>query len=349
MRQARIRGEGLSYYHCISRVVDRQFILGDEEKEHFVVLMRKLEAFLGLRVVTYAVMSNHFHLLVEEPDRSALPPLDRDGLLRHLGYLYDRFTVDTVREELDRAAASGDRQWEQQILDRYRRRMGDVSIFMKELKQRFSSWYNRRKGRKGTLWEERYKSLLVEGDEKTLMTMAAYIDLNAFRAGMVDRVEDYRWCGYASAVAGNRWARMGLGRILRNSPHFSGEDFEENWNATAPIYRLWLYDQGEVRELPGDDTAGNRTRRGFTREEVEEEVARGGRLPLKRVIHRRVRYFIDGGVLGSAAFVEKVFEHHRGRFGLKRKTGARRMREADWEGLCVLRDLKHDRIGRRPV
>lgn len=204
MRQARIRGEGLSYYHCLSRVVDRQFILGDEEREHFVALMLKLEAFLGLRVVTYAVMPNHFHLLVEEPDRSKLPPLDRDTLIERLGYLYSRFTVDTVREELDRAAARGDQQWEQQILDRYRKRMGDVSIFMKELKQRFSSWYNRRKGRKGTLWEERYKSLLVEGDEKTLMTMAAYIDLNPFRAGMVDRVEDYRWCGYASAVAGNR-------------------------------------------------------------------------------------------------------------------------------------------------
>jgi len=345
MRQARIRGEGLCYYHCLSRVVDRQFILGDEEREHFVVLMRKLEVFLGLRVVTYAVMSNHFHLLVEEPDRATLPPLDRDGLLRRLGTLYDRFTVDTVRDELDRAAARGDRRWEEQILDRYRKRMGDVSIFMKELKQRFSSWYNRRKGRKGTLWEERYKSLLVEGDEKTLMTVAAYIDLNPFRAGMVDRVEDYRWCGYASAVAGNRWARIGLGRILRHSPQVCGEDFEENWEATAPIYRLWLYDQGQVGDLPEDADERHRMRRGFTPGEVEAETARGGKLPLRRVIRLRVRYFIDGGALGSAAFVERVFERHRGRFGLKRRTGARRMREADWEWLCVLRDLKGDRIG----
>src|SRR5690606_30211727 len=248
MRQARIRGEGLSYYHCLSRVVDRRFILGDEEREHFVVLMRKLEAFLGLRVVTYAVMSNHFHLLVEEPDRSERPRLDGGTLLQRMGCLYDAHTVDTVRQELDRAAASNDPRWEQEILERYEQRMGDISIFMKELKQRFSSWYNRRTGRRGTLWEERYKSLLVEGDEKTLLTMAAYIDLNAFRAGMVDRVEAYRWCGYASAVAGNGRARVGLGRILRNSPRISGENFEENWKATAPIYRLWLYDQGEQRE-----------------------------------------------------------------------------------------------------
>jgi len=62
-------------------------------------------------------------------------------------------------------------------------------------------------GRKGTLWKERFKSVLVEGDEKALMTVAAYIDLNPVRAGMVERVEDYRRCGDASAVAGNRWAR----------------------------------------------------------------------------------------------------------------------------------------------
>lgn len=53
MRHARIRGEGKSYYHCISRVVDRRFVLHAEEKEHFVALMRKLEAFHGMRVVTY--------------------------------------------------------------------------------------------------------------------------------------------------------------------------------------------------------------------------------------------------------------------------------------------------------
>jgi REP element-mobilizing transposase RayT len=345
MRQARIRGEGLSYYHCLSRVVDRRFIFGDEEREFAVALMGKLEAFLGLRVVTYAVMSNHFHVLVEEPDRDQLPPLDRETLLRRLGFLYDGFTVESVRQELERAAATGSGVWEAEILARYQRRMGDVSIFMKEFKQRFTQWYNRRNGRKGTLWEERFKSLLVEGDEKALMTVAAYIDLNAVRAGMVERAEDYRWCGYASAVAGNRWAREGLGRILRHSSQVSGEDWEREWEATAPIYRLWLYDQGEAPEVEHDEGGIGPVRRGFRSAEVEAERARGGKLPLRQVIRLRVRYLTDGAVLGAAAFVEKVFARHRERFGLKRRTGARPMEEADWEGLCVLRALKRDRIG----
>ena len=86
-------------------------------------------------------------------------------------------------------------------------------------------------------------------------------------------------------------------------------------------------------------------RKGFRSAEVEAERARGGELPLRRVIRLRVRYFTDGAVLGGAAFIENVFARHRERLGLKRLTGARPMEEADWEGLCVLRALKRDRIG----
>ena len=84
---------------------------------------------------------------------------------------------------------------------------------------------------------------------------------------------------------------------------------------------------------------------GFTREEVEAENKRGGRLPLPHVIRHRVRYFTAGAVFGSAAFVDGVFERYRSRLSEKRKTGARPMKEAEWEGLHVLRDLQREKIG----
>ena len=65
-------------------------------------------------------------------------------------------------------------------------RMGDVSVFMKELKQRFSIWYNKSHRRYETLWAERFKSVLVEGSRSALRTVAAYIDLNPVRAGLVE-------------------------------------------------------------------------------------------------------------------------------------------------------------------
>ena len=345
MRQARIKGEGLSYYHFVSRIVDRRFIFGDAEKEYFVALMRKLEGFLGLRVVTYVVMCNHFHLLVEEPDEEIRTGLDRETLLKRMPILYDANAVRTLNEMFERADQSGSGRMEEQILAPYRERMGDVSVFMKELKQRFSQWYNRRNHRAGTLWETRFTSVLVEGDEKALMTIAAYIDLNPIRAGMVARVEDYRWCGYASAVGGNHWARIGLGRILRNSPQVCGGDFEQDWEATGRAYRLWLYHEGEVREIADPEMSMRKARSGFTREEVEAESTRGGRLPLPQVIRHRVRYFTAGAVFGSAAFVDGVFERYRSRLSEKRKTGARPMKEAEWEGLHVLRDLQREKIG----
>ena len=64
--------------------------------------------------------------------------------------------------------------------------MGDVSAFMKELKQRFSIWFNRSHKRFGTLWAERFKSVLIENAASALRTVAAYIDLNPVRAGLVE-------------------------------------------------------------------------------------------------------------------------------------------------------------------
>jgi len=344
MRQARLRGEGLSYYHCISRVVDRRYIFQEEEKELFVGIMRKLEAFLGLRVVTYCIMSNHFHLLVEEPDAEEVRKLDREALLDRARHLYNEASIRDLTEEFDRAEQSGSKLWEEEILERYRRRMGDVSIFIKELKQRFTQSYNRRKGRRGTLWEDRYKSVLVEGDPKALMTMAAYIDLNPVRAGMVNAVEDYRWCGYASAVGGNRWAKEGLGRILNQSYLVSGEEFDRNWQRTSKVYRLWLYDQGKAVEKTEGGNPGH-AKRGFSPGDVEREIDRSGKLSLSEVIRYRVRYLTDGAVFGSAAFVDEVFHRYRDQFGEKRRSGARRMKDAAWEDLCVLRDLRGSRVG----
>ncbi len=67
MRQARLKAPDdheVAYYHTISRVVNREYVLGEEEREQFVEMMRCYEHFCGVRVLTYCVMSNHFHLLL---------------------------------------------------------------------------------------------------------------------------------------------------------------------------------------------------------------------------------------------------------------------------------------------
>jgi len=61
-----------AYYHCVSRVVDRRFVLGEVEKERFVKIMRNYEDFCGVRILTFCVLSNHFHVLLEVPKRPGL-------------------------------------------------------------------------------------------------------------------------------------------------------------------------------------------------------------------------------------------------------------------------------------
>ena len=80
-------------------------------------------------------------------------------------------------------------------------RMHDLGEFMKALLQRFSRWFNQQHERTGTLWESRFKSVLVE-EGAAARAMAAYIDLNPVRAGMVADPAAYRWSSYGEALGG---------------------------------------------------------------------------------------------------------------------------------------------------
>ena len=71
------------FYHCVSRVVDRRLVFGDSEKEHFCLLLGRYAHFCGLQILTFCVMGNHFHLLVEVPKRPDSPPGDETGARPH--------------------------------------------------------------------------------------------------------------------------------------------------------------------------------------------------------------------------------------------------------------------------
>jgi REP element-mobilizing transposase RayT len=325
----------VAYYHCLSRVVNRDFVFGPVEKEHFRLLMREYEAFCGVRVLTYCILSNHFHILLEVPQRPTQLPTP-DEILDRLGHLSGTATsAELARQQMERFRQSGDVAGERAFWERICALMWDVSAFMKLLKQRFTQWFNRTRNRKGTLWEERFRSVLVEGAGEVLMTMAAYIDLNPIRAGLAEDPKDYRWCGYAEAAGGGGLAMEGL-RVVMAGAERVGEKSQELQEALAK-YRVRLFGQGEERE--GTTAEGEPLRKGFRREAVLAVVKARGRLSMPEYLRLRVRYFTDGGVLGTRRFVEGVFESLRERFGPKRETGARPMRGVEAE-LYTVRDLR---------
>jgi putative transposase len=332
MRGRRIKAEGAGYYHCLSRVVDRTMRFGEREKEMFRKMMRKAAEFSGVRILTYCVMSNHFHILTFVPEREEL---DDKELIRRLGLLYEAEEVREIAEELEALREKKDQKWAERLRNRYLCRMYDVSEFMKTLKQRFSVWYNRNNDRLGTLWEERFKSVLVEGKEHPLLAIATYIDLNPIRGGIVKDPKDYRYSGYAEAVGGSTDAREGLGLVMLSL----GAD--EVWGQVNHVYRRLMYEHGEqVVEVDG------RTKKqGFTREQVEKVVETNGKMKMGEILRCKVRYFSDGMVLGSKEYVETILKKHKDQLEVKRAASAREMRWADWNGLCTIRSLRRQVVG----
>lgn len=338
--------------HVVDRVVGRQFLLGTDEKEYFRDLLRRIAAFTGLELLTWTCLDNHFHLLLKIPNATEAQHL-RDALSEEdvLGRMKGAFSAEYIQEVKWRLTAfRRDKKPEmaESIIRRLKAQMFDLSAFMHMLKRRFSAWYNRQHGRKGTLWEGRFRSVLVEESREAVMRMATYIDLNAVRAGIVQDPAKYRWCGYAEALAGNKAAQSGIRAIVSTgslTPEAETQTETQTettctWEESRDAYGSWLYEQGcEVR-----DESGKVIRKGISHEEVERIQAAGGRLSRTQLLHCRVRYFADGVAIGSRAFIEKVFERYRHRFGPKRKSGARPMRHGDWGGLCSLRDLKQEVI-----
>lgn len=328
MRSARIKADGAGYYHVMSRVIERQMVLGPQEKEKFRKLMRLVSQFCEVKILTWCCLSNHWHILAYVPERREVSD---EELLEKLKLLYDKELVDEVAMQLRAYREEGEDEWAEKLKARYTYRMFDLSEFMKTFKQRYTQWFNRRRRRRGTLWEERFKSLMIQGSQHALSTVAAYIDLNVVRAGIMRDPKNYRFCGYGEAVAGVKEAKEGLQSVMLSL----GES--GTWSSVSGGYRKYLYVSGEAK---GIDEDGRAVKPGFSRKKVERVLAEGGRLKPAEVLRCRVRYFSDGVVLGSREFVDEVFARHRAEFGVKRETGAREMRKGDWGGLCTMRDLR---------
>jgi len=347
---AHLRGKP-AIYHCVSRIVNRDFVLGREEKEHFVKLMRGYEHFSQVRVLTFCVMTNHFHILVETPS----PPEDGgrswsdQRLLDHLAKLYSAPQLAKIRWELEHFRSQKNHPAAEALRQKFFDRMWNLSAFMKVLKQRFTQWFNRKHERRGYLWEERFKSILVE-DGHAARTVAAYIDLNPVRAGIVKNPEDYRWCGYAEAVAGKKIARQGLRLVLfeKLSTHLSKQQAAQSlptWREVVRQYRAILLEDGEEPSATASSTSSNlsksppKAKAGISRKRVAAILAKGGHLSEAQLLRCKVRYFLDGLVIGTERFVNGNFALTRTHFSAARSSGARKMRRIR-SALRTMRDLR---------
>ncbi|MGZ0656256.1 transposase [Coraliomargarita sp. W4R53] len=330
MRQRRIRGgDGLdATYHCMTRAVNGEMLFKDRDKEVLRKMIWQIADFSGVEVLTYCIMSNHFHVLVRVPCAKAVS--DRE-LLRRFRLLYPKPTKyqEASAKVLESQLQAGGEE-AAAIRARLLARMTDVSEFMKTLKQRFCVWYNKSHDRFGTLWAERFKSVLVEGRGNALQTMAAYIDLNPVRAGLVEDPKDYRFCGYAEAVSGEPLAESGLLGVWVDS--VAGEGVA----GALKSHRMLLFGQG-ARSLSGQALTSEQVIRA-----LEDEA---GELSTAAVLRCRVRYFTDGAILGSAEFVRSYVGAWQVIRQRKYPPKVTPMRGGQWGDLAVIQALRRQVFG----
>jgi len=331
-------------YHAVDRINGRLFLLDREAKQKFIQLMRMHEAYTGVRVLSYVVMDNHFHLLLEVPPKKKgepVPMSDEEFLKRLKAFNSTAYYRD-IQQMMERLRKAGSHKAADALKEKHTCRMHDLSCFMQGLKRRFSQWFNKTHNRTGTLWEGRFKSMIVE-DGYAARVISAYIDLNPVRAGMVERPEDYRFCSYGEAMKpkSDKWramARDGLCRVMQLNRETGGRCSAEKsgvaWKGRgAEWYRVMLFSDGEevFVSRPEQGIESVLVRKGFKREEVEKVLSRGGKLSFGEALRCKVRYLSDGMVFGTGDFVNEIFRKAKARFGKKRTTGARRMREVGWK------------------
>ena len=283
MRRPRVKVDGEGFYHVVSRIGGKRFLIDEDEKRILLGMIRGAAAFSGVELYTFAVMSNHFHLLVRVPRKKAVS--DKELERRMLAW-YGPGKFAAILEKWEKA--------------RMRARMYDISQFCKTFKEAYTQDYNKRHENTGTIWEGRFKSILLEGSFRALMTVAGYVHLNPVRAAMVERPEESRWTGYGAGCQGDLAAQDGLRDLVSRACGAKETEWNEAKRACANAI------DGKVPE------SAPRPKDAPLPEDVVETDDRGRPVragSLRALLTRRVAGFLHGGALGEERFLKRVAEY----------------------------------------
>ena len=226
-RTARIKQESecVANYHLMSRTNNKVFLFADPHMRDLLVeALRRAAAFSGVELLAFTIMFNHFHAITRV-DRTG-GPVPEEELIRRVGILKGEDAAQDLREHWANLRKAGDFDRLEAEQTNLRRRMNDISEFMKTFKEMSNILFKKQTKYCGSIWSGRFKSTLIE-DGKYLATCMRYAYYNPIRAGIVRRAADYRWCWIKTFEAGSvpdglvpdglllkRIAQIGAGKVF---------------------------------------------------------------------------------------------------------------------------------------
>ena len=265
------------YYHACAWIAGAKYdyLFTDVDKEKGMKIVQDLARLFYVEPISMSWMGNHWHIVVYVGDQT--PTLEETAKRYNDYYRKKRIPLDP---KLDPEKC---RQVAEQL--------NDISFFMRQIHQKFTFYINRVHNRRGTLWADRFKSTILEG-EQALWNCVTYIELNAVRAGIVDDPADYRFCswgnfcGTGKYVFGDNFARHMRNSLGEHAENWTNEEVYAEFR--GEVARNISYESGITENL----------------HEIKEQAKKNESMPL-RFLHR-TWHWTDGFIIGNKAFVQGV-------------------------------------------
>jgi putative transposase len=267
-------------YHLRGQVAGSAGYYPLQKKENARELTNIVRHYVGLyfcQAAAFEIMGSHYHLPVAFECYRKLSA-------QELRDIADRFYPGPRRPHL---------VWSEKEWERFNRRLFDVSELMRNIQQAFARWFNDRHGRKGPFWAGRFQST----DSDSLRETVYYVELNAVRARLVKRPEQWRHSSTWMRKNGQDAWLMPLETLLETPDRAKAEK----------LYWVTLYWRGTIPSKEGDGV-------------IPVEVAKAiemEKFGLGCYLSRH-EFFSRGGQIGSRETIAAALEKRR-RAGIYRR------------------------------
>ena len=194
-REEQVSLEATPFYHCYVRCVRRAFLCGDDfstgenydhRKQWIVSRLKFLSYVYSIDICAYAIMSNHYHVVLHVDKKRAESWSDSEVVERWL-QLYSGNPLVNRWLQSAKTMSEAELLKVEEFIALWRERLCDISWFMRGVNETIARMANAEENCKGRFWEGRFKSQALL-DEAALLSCMAYVDLNPIRAGMEDDV-----------------------------------------------------------------------------------------------------------------------------------------------------------------
>ncbi|MEM7479206.1 MAG: hypothetical protein AAF483_29830 [Planctomycetota bacterium] len=241
LRKEQYSPEEVAIVHCVQRCVRRAFLAGVDEKtgkdfgfrrEWIRRRMEALASVFGCDVLTYAIMSNHMHVILRTRPDVVAQWSDEEVAIRWLRVFPGKRLDEHLGEPTDHDVETLVRNKER--LAEVRLRLSDISWFMRALSEPIARMANKQDECTGRFWEGRFKAQRIT-DEAGLLACAMYVDLNPIRAAMASSPDQAKHTSAYDRIHGDKGkvidsAAMQLKPVSREQ---AAEDLK-----TTPVAKL---------------------------------------------------------------------------------------------------------------